>query len=262
MRNLSIILLLFFSKANGQQIVVNGSPIYNYHLFENNFVGKIQAISKLIYSKGNITEPDTLTYIANKDRLFYEFDTAKLNLNDMFEGIHFDYKPSSKKVTDKSGKNAMLFDTSYKYEQDNFTETILFYRLNSFFIHKQNKNSDTVCTYMTRLFDKEKKLQRITYYHNKNKCEATGSIATYLSGTRFSEMYEFTYILKNSVKKIASINYYRTDEKTGKKMLYASNKYLYGKNNMLYKALFEQFNGVARIKGETIFKYYPDKSAK
>jgi hypothetical protein len=259
---LIFLVFLLLDSINAQQRIVNNSFIYSYQfsLFDSSFKGKVQTVSKLWYSKLKVTEPDTLAYISNAEGLFRDFDT--LNLSDMFEGIHFDYKPLSNKFTDKSGKNAMLFDTAYKYDQDNFAETILFYGANNFFIHKQNKNADTTCTYMTRLFDKEKKIQRITYYHNKNKCEATENIATYLSSTRFSEMYEFTYVLKAGIKKIASINYYRTDKNTGKKMLYASNKYFYGKNNMVYKALFEQFNGVSRIKGETIFKYYLDKSAK
>lgn len=265
MKIYSAVLFFFILNSSfGQQRIVSSSYIFTYQfaLFDSDFKGRIQTISVLKNTKDNIThvnEPDTLTYISNKEGLFDYFDTSKLNLNNMFEGIHFDYNPSSKKFTDESAKEAVVFDTAYKQEQNNFNEVILFYPLNNYFIHKQRRNTDTSCRFMTRQFNKQKSIIRITYYNSKNKCVANESALTYLSNTKFSEMYEFKYVVLKGVKKITSINYYRTDEKTGMKTLYASNKYLYRKGNLLQKAFFEQFNGIARIKGETMFKYYPEK---
>lgn len=248
-----------------QQRLISTSYIsaYQFWVFDTSFKGEVQLVNNIRYKKANIArsnQPDSQIFISSHEGLYDFFDTSKLILNDMLKSVQFDLKQSSRTFIDNSMRKALLFDTSYNKEFDSTLETILYYPSYGHFIHKV-KNKGKNCTYMVRLFDKNNRLQRITYYHHGDTCVETGDIASHLALTKFSEMYEFSYTVKHGVTKIAVINYYRTNEKKGK-ILYATNKYLYGRNNMVQKAIFHQFNGMSRITGETIFKYYNDRLTK
>lgn len=256
MRVYFLAVLLASNSLYSQQIIVSGS--YNFphqfNLFEKEFVGNIQVISRFSYK--DISELDTVNYLSDKSGLFISTDTSKFNLNNMFEGIHFDYNNRSKSFVDKVGRVLKVFDTLYAYGQDSFSERTLFYPNYNLFVLIQSKNKETSCRYMTRQFDEEKSIQKITYYSGLHKNIQKESVLEYLAKARFSEIYEFGYRNANASKRVTVINYYRFDKKIGKKFLYASNSYLYGKSKLVTKALFSQFKGGTKIKGEILFSYY------
>lgn len=261
-----ITLLIIQINVYCQQRLISSSYISTYQLliFDTTFTGKIQVVNSVKYKKDNkvrINEPDSQIFISSHRGLYDFFDTSKLLLNDMLQSVQFDLKQSSRVFIDNSMRKGRVFDTSYSTGFDSTLETILYYPSDRYFVHKL-KNKEKNCTYMVRLFDKDKRLKRITYYHHGNTCAEVGDVVSHLNMEKFSEMYAFFYIVKNGVSKIASINYYRTNEKTKGKTLYASNRYWYGRNNMVQKAIFYQFNGVAQITGETLFKYSYDTLTK
>jgi hypothetical protein len=259
-RMLLFIALLFSDSLCAQQkIVSNPYYVYQLNLFEKHFRGKIQIMSSFFTKGHSNLELDTMNYVSDNNGLFDAADTSKLNLDDMFEGIHFDYNSKSKSFVDYAGTVVKVFDTSYKYGQDSYIDENLFYPQLNLFIYKQNKNLDTSCIYITRQFNGERLIERITYYLGKRKKVSYESAFTYLQKISFSQMYKFTYKKVNAINKITEIKYFRTNEKTGKQFLYASNKYLYGMNNSIKKIVFAQFNGVTRVRGEIVFKYFPDQ---
>ncbi|UEG49659.1 hypothetical protein LK994_13535 [Ferruginibacter lapsinanis] len=217
-------------------------------------------ISNFFYQKPNNPFTDTLNFISDRDGVYDINDTAKNKLDNLLDGIYFDTSVFNGKkinVIDSSGRIIKIFDTSYKYYTDSFIERTLFYPEINFFILKQSKNLDVECRYITSLFDDKNNIKRITRYGKKHKDISYNSIIKYLGEEIFSDMYEFSYKKIKKEKKITRLNYYRSDEKTGKKILYASNEYFYGKNNLLKKTVFKQFNGIAKIEAVIKFNYYP-----
>ncbi len=254
-----LVILLFSNSVNGQQRIVSGSYLFahQFNLFEKVFTGRIQVVRKFYYKE--VTEQDTVNYISDKTGLFEASDTSKFNLDDMFEGIFFDYNSKSQSYVDRTGMTVKIFDTSYKYGEDHFAERILFYPKSNFFILRLHKNSDTNYRYMSRSFDNEKRIKTITYY-GKHEGILIDAILSYLARAKFSEIYEFNYQKIKGEKKITELNYYRYDEKNRNKRLYASNKYTYGKDGLVKRIDFSQFNGVARVKGEVFYNYFPNQS--